>query len=739
MTTTRRARPLRGGRRSPLATLSRWASAVLLGVAVVGVLVFSVGTFTGWLLVQTVPTGSMEPTIHRGSAIVVDPIGVDDVRVGDVIVFAAPETQRMTVHRVTAVERGDDGRPVFTTKGDANNGPDPWRLQIDDDHLHRVRLAVPHLGGLLLAMSALTTRIVLTAAGAALVLWYGVTYLLRRPGEPARDAHADASATWDGALGRLAGDDEPLLDDPPALAPPAVAPAAVDAAADPASVEPLRRLLAEIEPASADPTGAGAPTEDRQREKAGLALSATAPVVVIAVVLGLAWVPLRSASAAFTGTTAAAAGYSTATVATKTNVGCAWGSATAVTVSWTNPNALDTARVLSAASPGGATTTVATAGAGATNATWAPPSPLTTVRYLSTQAVSGTWTSPTSPEMATNYCRGAVRLVAGAGNAGLAGDGGPATAASLDTPYETAEAPDGRIFVADSGNDRIRVVSTTGVISTFAGTGASTACSYTGPVSGLRLSAPRGLTVDAAGNLYVADTGANCVRKIDTAGNVTRVAGGGTTTTCATTVAATSLSLANPSGLALAPDGSLVVADSGRNCVRRISAGTASHVAGGGGTMSCGTTTATAVSLSNPIGVAVDASGSVFVADSGRACVRQVTGTSVSRVAGGGSSNSCTTATTASTVSLSSPEGVAVAADGSVAVADTRCVRRVSGTVVSPLAFTSSNTSTGDNGPALAATARTPSGLTFLADGDLLVADRATSNGSSDIRRIELS
>ena len=163
------------------------------------------------------------------------------------------------------------------------------------------------------------------------------------------------------------------------------------------------------------------------------------------------------------------------------------------------------------------------------------------------------------------------------------------------------EGPDGRVFIADTGNNRIRVVATNGTITTFAGGGSNTACSYTGTATGLSLNAPQGVAVDDSGNVYIADTGNNCIRRIDTSGAVTRVAGGGATTTCAAgNVTASSLSLSGPAGVAIAPNGDVIVADTGRNCIRRISGTTATRVAGGGATTTCSSTAVTAATSSSP-------------------------------------------------------------------------------------------------------------------------------------------
>ena len=184
----------------------------------------------------------------------------------------------------------------------------------------------------------------------------------------------------------------------------------------------------------------------------------------------------------------------------------------------------------------------------------------------------------------------------------------------------------------------------------------------------------------------------------------------------------------------------MIIADTGRNCVRRISGTTATRVAGGGATTTCSSTavTATTLLLAAPQGVAVAANGDVIIADTGRNCVRRISGTTATLVAGGGGSTSCTNATTPAGVSLSSPEAVVVAPNGDVLIADTgrRCVRRATATAVTQVGFTGSTGTGGDNGPAIAATVRSPAGLTVTASGDLLVSDRATNSGANDVRRI---
>ena len=151
----------------------------MLGVAVVACVVFSVGTLTGRLLLQTVPTGSMEPVIPKGSAIMVEHQDVSTIEVGDVIVFAAPETGTMTVHRI--IEIGEtDGARTFTTKGDNNPGPDPWNLQLNGQKVHKVTTVLPVLGSVLTRAGEPRTRIALMVVGGLLVVVAGLFAIWRR-------------------------------------------------------------------------------------------------------------------------------------------------------------------------------------------------------------------------------------------------------------------------------------------------------------------------------------------------------------------------------------------------------------------------------------------------------------------------------------------------------------------------------------------------------------------------------
>ena len=238
------------------------------------------------------------------------------------------------------------------------------------------------------------------------------------------------------------------------------------------------------------------------------------------------------------------------------------------------------------------------------------------------------------------------------------------------------------MYIADTGRNCVRKVTGT-TVSPFAGGGANTACTFSGAASAVSMSSPRGVAVDAGGSVYIADFSRNCVRKV-TGGNVSGIAGGGASTGCAFSGAATAATLAGPSAVAVDASGSVYVADTTNNCIRKVTSGAISLFAGGGATTACSTAgVATAVSLSAPTGVAVDALGRVLVADTGRRCVRMVTGGNVSLLAGTGTSGSTGDNGPAVAALFNTPADVATASSGDVWIVDagTHRVRRVEGPV----------------------------------------------------------
>jgi sugar lactone lactonase YvrE len=246
-------------------------------------------------------------------------------------------------------------------------------------------------------------------------------------------------------------------------------------------------------------------------------------------------------------------------------------------------------------------------------------------------------------EILTN---GNIVRVAGDGTAGYSGDGGPATSAELDSPQSVAVDASGDLFIADTYNNVIREVKN-GTITTFAGNGIAGYAGDNGPATSAELTMPSGVAVDALGNVYIADSGNNVVRRVSTTGTITTVAGdyaldqsnGGLGGFSGNGGPATSAQLFSPEGVALDQQGDLFIADTFNNAIREVTPnGTISSLVNT--TAAKGNTdasTAAASTLSGPYAVAVDNStGDVYIADTGNNTLKVVTGLGVPGPAAGG-------------------------------------------------------------------------------------------------------
>ena len=199
---------------------------------------------------------------------------------------------------------------------------------------------------------------------------------------------------------------------------------------------------------------------------------------------------------------------------------------------------------------------------------------------------------------------------------GFGGDGGPATEAVLATPEDVALGPDGSLYIADTGNHRIRKVEPSGTITTIAGTGTAGFVGDDGPAEDAQLSRPWSVAVDAEGNVYVADFDNNLVRRIDPSGNITALGGNGEATDepIVSGAQATDISFTGVSEVAVDRDGN-VYANPQRTVVRIAPDGTVTVVAGGGSGEVDGVP-ATEISLIDITGIAIDPnSGTLYLAD----------------------------------------------------------------------------------------------------------------------------
>ena len=266
---------------------------------------------------------------------------------------------------------------------------------------------------------------------------------------------------------------------------------------------------------------------------------------------------------------------------------------------------------------------------------------------------------------------GIITTVAGNGVQGFAGDGGLATSAELDSPAGLALDAAGDLYIADSHNQRVREVNAaTGITATIAGTGAAGFSGDGGMATAARLDLPTALALDTAGNLYVADTNNHRVRRIAAAtGAITTVAGNGVEAFTGDNGPATSASIDSPNGLALDAAGNLYIADTHNGRVREVSAasGLISTVAGAGvvagNVQSFGGDggAATAAGLALPRGLTMDAAGNLYFADSANHRIRRISPSgTITTVAGQGTENFAGDGAPAVSASLDSPRSVAV-------------------------------------------------------------------------------
>jgi sugar lactone lactonase YvrE len=313
---------------------------------------------------------------------------------------------------------------------------------------------------------------------------------------------------------------------------------------------------------------------------------------------------------------------------------------------------------------------------------------------------------------------------------GYSGDGGPATAAQLYNPRAIAFGPDGSVYIADALNERIRKVDANNVISTFAGSGPSDSSGALqngatptgadgdgGPATQAVFNQPHGVAVDSKGNVYVADSNDQRIRKIDGSGTITTIAGTGDPKappcpTKALTCPAQGSGLKFPKSMFMAAGDKLYVADSGNNMIRMLDLNanpvTITIVAGNSQSKRYGGDggRATDAQLNTPEGVAVDQAGNLYISDSGNNLVRKVdTSGTITTIAG-----DTTAATTAANAKTALP----------------------------------SSDSAGDGGPATAAHLDGPRGIAVDSLGNVYIAQQSGADTTADttgsrIRRIDPS
>lgn len=316
---------------------------------------------------------------------------------------------------------------------------------------------------------------------------------------------------------------------------------------------------------------------------------------------------------------------------------------------------------------------------------------------------------------------GVVTTLAGAAPEFGTNDGN-GSAARFAFPRQIAADRVGNVYVADTGYSTIRKISTSGDVTTIAGTAGSTGTTD-GIGSAARFNAPRGVAVDPAGNVYVADTGNHTIRKITTGGAVSTLAGTAAVRGSSDGIGPTAR-FDNPSGLALDSAGNVYVADTGNSSVRKVTP--------------AGVVTTLSNDFDEPRGIAVDRNGNVFVADTADFTIDKINSSGLVTVVAGRSRRDGSDDGVGSDARFSGPRGLALDGLDDIYVADSgnSTIRKIApdGTVTTIAGMVDATAST--DGIGTAARFDNPAGLAFDGSGNLYVSD--TFNNAIRVGRVPL-
>lgn len=324
-----------------------------------------------------------------------------------------------------------------------------------------------------------------------------------------------------------------------------------------------------------------------------------------------------------------------------------------------------------------------------------------------------------------------ISTFAGTGAPGETGDAGSAVNATLSAPVGVLIDPKGNLYIVDNGNERIRLVSA-GVINTIAGDGATGYFGDGEPATDGQINSPAAVALDSSGNLYIADSGNNVIRMVAPNGNISTVAGNvctsSTTTDCGAGFsgdggAATAAQLNNPLGVAVDSSGNLYISDSGNNVIRKVSGG---NIATVGSTLR----------LLHPAGIALDVYQNLYIADTSNSRIVKYTPSGAGTVvAGTGVAGYSGDGGPAIQATLEFPADVKVDGVGNLYIADrTNCVIREV-TVDGTINTIAGNGQTGysGEGAATAVELNFPGGVAIDPYGDVYIAD----TGNNRVRLLQ--
>src|SRR5262249_21573685 len=333
---------------------------------------------------------------------------------------------------------------------------------------------------------------------------------------------------------------------------------------------------------------------------------------------------------------------------------------------------------------------------------------------------------------------GSMTLVAGNSRAGFSGDGGPATAAKLNAPGGMAFDSKGNLYIADTGNNRVRMVNSQVVISTFAGNGNAGVPGFWGD-GGLATDAlihsPVAIATDKNGNVYIVASADNTVRIVDPNGIISIFAGEGYRGYYGDSGQANSSGKANVAGIT-APqdiwvnsDGTVLIADTGNASIRKVATdGTIKTISGIGLTAAIaqGDDTATKLAMISPFGVTADSNGNVYVAELGTNRIRKIDSSGkITTAIGDGNRGFAGDGGPSDKVEMNQPTAVALDGSGNLYFADSwnNRIRKLAGGTVTTVAGNGNVSYSGDGGPATRAQFNAPQGVAVDAAGNIYISD----------------
>jgi sugar lactone lactonase YvrE len=330
-----------------------------------------------------------------------------------------------------------------------------------------------------------------------------------------------------------------------------------------------------------------------------------------------------------------------------------------------------------------------------------------------------------------------ITTIAGDSSAGYNGDNIPAITAELGQPDGIAVDGAGNVYIGDKNNNRIRKINTSGIITTIAGTGIYGYSGDDSLATNAKINYPYGVAVDGSGNVYFADEGNNCVRKINTSGIITTIAGNDTGGYNGDNIAATLAKLHFPCGVAVDTIGNIYITD-GNNRIRKVnSSGIITTIGGTGALIDSGDNSqATAAGIFGPYAIALDADGNIYIGEENGFRVRKInTSGIITTVAGTGRGGFAGNNGPATAVEMGSIYGLAVDVTGNLFISDNynNIVRKINTSgIITTYAGTGIFGFSGDGGSALDAEFNTPVGLAFDEGGNLFIVD----GGNNRIRHI---